>query len=148
MVARIAALLAILDGRDQVDDQDKLVVNVDDWSLAETMFATSCAIADAAINDRRARASKDKQATRARNLAESIEDEEARATPEGRALARIIGYLTGQGRMRWSGKAGIRAQKFNSKYHEHADCALAQLVESGRLVKTEIGQATFVELVR
>lgn len=147
MVARVAGLLAILDGRDEVDDDDKLVVTEDDWDLAETMFTTSCAIADLAIADRRTRASKDKQTSRARNLAESIEDEEARGTPEGRAIARIVGYLTGLGQVRWSGKAGIRAQKFNSKYHEHADAALAQLVESGRLRKTEAGQAIFVELL-
>jgi hypothetical protein len=147
MVARIAGLLAILDGRDEVDDEDKLVVNESDWALAETMFATSCAIADLAIADRRTRASKAKQTARARTLAESIEDEEARGTPEGRATARILGYLTGLGQVRWTGKAGIRAQKFNSKYHEYADAALAQLVESGRLRKTEVGQATFVELL-
>lgn len=145
-VARLAALLAILDGRTETDDEGLLVVNEEDWALAETVFATSVAIADLAVAERRSKAATDKQVQRERNLAESIEDDEARSTPEGRAAARIIGYLrdAGPGTHRWSGKGGLRT-KFNSDQIKTADAALDQL--DGTKVKvTRKGQSVSVEL--
>ncbi|NVN51688.1 bifunctional DNA primase/polymerase [Mycolicibacterium hippocampi] len=149
MVARIAALLAVLDGRSETDETDRLIVTEDDWQLAETMYDTSCAITRLAQADRRSRQAKVKSAVRAADLARSIEDDEARATPEGRAAARIVAYLIerGPGPHRWTGKKGIRA-KFNSEQTADADAGLAQLVATGRVRRTEGDSgAVFVELV-
>lgn len=146
-VARLAALLAILDGRAEIDDEGLLIVNEEDWALAEIVFATSVAIADYAVAERRNKAATDKRVQRERNLAESIEDDEARSTPEGRAAARIIGYLrdAGPGSHRWSGKGGLRT-KFNSDQIKTADVALGQL--DGMKVKvTRKGQSVSVELL-
>lgn len=147
-VARLAGLLAILDGRTDTDDEDLLIVTEDDWELAETIFATSVAIADLAIAERRNSAATAKRAERERNLAESIEDDEARETPEGRAAARIINYLReadGPGPHRWSGQGGIRA-KFNSNQIKTADAALEQLV-GRRVRKVKTGRTVSIELL-
>lgn len=150
MVARVAALLAIVDSRAEVDDTGALVVTEDDWALAEVMFERSCAIARLAVADRRQRQAKVKRDQRATDLASSIEDEDARATPEGRAAVRIVAYLVdlGPGRHRWSGKNGLRAQKFNPGQHKDADAGLAHLVAAGRIRRMDEGKSTFIEFNR
>ncbi|WP_341267137.1 hypothetical protein [Gordonia malaquae] len=127
-VARLAGLLAILDARPAEGD-GRLQVTEDDWTIAEAMFATSIAIADRAVAERRRSAADAKRAERERNLAEAIEDDEARQTPEGRAAARLIGYLQElpPGPHPWSGKGGLRARKFNGAHAKDADAALDQL---------------------
>lgn len=150
MVARTAALLAILDDRTEVDERDYLVVTEEDWRLAETVYETSCAITRLAQADRRKRDSQRKRAERDTNLAHQIEDDEARSTPEGRAAARIVAYLRerGPGPHRWTGKKGIRA-KFNGEQVHDADAGLSQLVDSGRVRRADgPNGAVFVELLR
>lgn len=151
MVARTAALLAILDGRTETDETGQLVVSEQDWELAETMFNTSCAITRLAAEDRRHKAAQRKRADRATQLAESIEDEDARSTPEGRATSRIVGYLVqlGPGAHRWSGKTGIRGTKFNGEQVADADAGLALLVAAGQVRRTDgPNKVVFVELVK
>ncbi|MCQ4360615.1 bifunctional DNA primase/polymerase [Mycobacterium gordonae] len=149
MVARLAALLAILDGRTDTDLDGLLVITEADWELAETMFETSLAIASLAISDRQRRQARTKRNERQRNLMESIEDEDARSSPVGRAKARIIGYLTGMGKVKWSGKDGIREQNFNGEHAKHAETALAELVSVDRVRETTGPRKTrFVELIK
>ena len=150
MLARLAALLAIMDHRSEADETGRLVVTEEDWRLAEVMFQTSCAITRLAIDDRRSKRAKSKRDSRVTELAESIEDEDARATPAGRAAARILGYLTtaGPGPQRWSGKKGIRA-RFNSGQTTDADAALEQLVDDGKVRRhTDDNGGVFIEVIR
>ena len=152
MIARTAALLAILDSRTDADETAQLIVTAQDWQLAETMFEASCAITRLAVEDRRAKNARRKRAERDTALAESIEDEDTRATSEGRAAARIVNYLTelGPRKHRWTGKNGIRAQNFNPKQVEDADRGLEMLTTGSkpRVRKTtERHGATFVELL-
>lgn len=149
MVARLAGLLAILDGRTATDELGLLVITEDDWHLAETMFETSLAIAALAVTDRRRRQARAKQEVRRRTLMETIEDEDARSSPVGRAEARIVGYLTGMGKVKWSGKAGVRDQNFNGEHAKHAETALAGLITKGR-VRESSGprRSKYVELVK
>lgn len=148
MVARIAGLLAILDGRTDADETGLLVLNEEDWQLAETMFDTSAAIMATAVADRRRRAAAAKRQERTRNLAAEIEDDEARSTPEGRATARILGYFAehGPGPHRWSGDGILR--RFNQSQAKDAEAALEQLAHEKRVLVT-VGKrrARFVELV-
>ncbi|MEZ0341765.1 bifunctional DNA primase/polymerase [Mycobacterium sp. pV006] len=149
MTARVAGLLAILDGRTDIDERGLLVINDDDWTLADVMFETSCAIADLAVTDRRRRQAKAKRDERARSLAESIEDDEARTTPVGRVAARIVGYLTalGPGEHRLSGTNGV-LRKFNQADAEHIDDALAQLTAEGKLRLRDASRgAKFAQLI-
>ena len=150
MLARVAALLAILDSRTEADETGLLVVTEQDWKLAEVIFDTSCSITRLAEQDRRHKAAQRKSADRATQLAESIEDEDARSTPEGRAAARIKKYVLdlGPGRHRWSGSSGIR-KKFNSAQIAAADAGLDQLVASGQVRRTDgLNNVVFIELIR
>ncbi|MBS9532076.1 bifunctional DNA primase/polymerase [Mycolicibacillus trivialis] len=149
MVARLAGLLAILDGRTETDDTGLLVLNEDDWQLAEVMFSTSVAIAQLAAADHRRRGTKAKREERRRLLGEAIEDEDARATPVGRAKARIVGYLTelGAGEHRWSGEKGI-VRRFNQTDAEHAAVALEELARESRVrLRDGARKSKFVELI-
>ncbi|MGV9745799.1 bifunctional DNA primase/polymerase [Rhodococcus zopfii] len=147
MVARTAGLLAIIDGRTETDQDGYLTVNEEDWTLAEVMFDRSCVIADLAVSDKRKRDALRKRKERARDLADRIEDEETMASPVGRAKGRIVGRLTGAGRVKWSGKGGVRAALFNNATVKDGDAALAELGESGRVRKTTVGRSEYVELI-
>ena len=76
-----------------------------------------------------------------------LEAEEIREDPVTKANARIISYLTGAGRVKWTGKDGIREQKFNPKTQPHADAALDQLIKSGRVDEKTEGRTRTVWLV-
>lgn len=133
-VARIAGLLAILDGRG--DPADPVVVNRDDWALAEEMFATSCAIADHAVEDRRSRAAQAKRSQRASDNAAAVESAEAMEHPE---RTKILGRLAeeGGGWVKWSGTNGLRMSLSNSENRARFDAALDELTAPGGRVETK-----------
>jgi hypothetical protein len=154
VVTRLAAEIAILGGEVKVDETTQTMtvtgrseITEEDWALAELIADTSRSIKAYAIAERREKDAKAQQIRRARNLAESIEDEDLRGTPVGRGKARIIGYLTGAGALKWTGKGGIRA-KFNNDDVEYADKALTELVESAQVIRKEEGRTVWVELTR
>lgn len=139
MVARVAALLAILDGRG--------VITVEDWQLAEVMFETSLRVARHAIAERNAKATKAKQAERASTLAAEVEAEDAKRTPEGRVSLRILGYLADAGgRAKWSGDGGLH-KRFNGDEYRLARSARDQLAADGRIKVTQAGRSEFVERI-
>ncbi|MBF6161060.1 hypothetical protein [Nocardia cyriacigeorgica] len=109
MVARTAALLAILDGR--------VLVTESDWELAEALFAASLAVIEDAIEwgrDQEAvreEARMNLQATAAVVTAAAMD---GRASTMDRFRTRIVGYLMASGGSgRWEGRDGIR-KRFNS----------------------------------
>ena len=138
MIGRVAGLMAIFNGRTDTDEDGLLVVTEQDWELATAIFETSCVIARLAVAERRASEAGRKRAARETELAESIEDEEARATPEGRVKARIIGSLRnlGPGEHKFSGQAGI-LRRFNTEDAKLANSVLPALVKEGRVAVRE-----------
>lgn len=133
MVARTAALLAVINGRSEVDETGRLVVPEEDWHLAETMFETSCSIVRMAVAERRAAAAQRKRTARYTELADAIEDDEARSTPQGRVKARFVGYLTelGPGEHKISGDGVLR--RFNGEDLKLANAVIPELVGEGRI---------------
>jgi hypothetical protein len=143
VLVRLAALLAILDGRSEVVEAD--------WSLAETMADTSRAVAGHALAVKR-----DKD-TRARTFrrAEQVEDAVAIHTATAgngaeRAAARIESAIRTEGddgrRAKWIGEDGIRKAKFNQVDRDDADAGLAMLIDRGTAVTAKVGRTEYVEL--
>ncbi|WP_164517888.1 bifunctional DNA primase/polymerase [Mycobacterium sp. P7213] len=152
MVAKLAALLAVFLGAGDdptasldPDDPAYLAVGELEWQLAEELFAVSCAIATDAATRRRARRAKTARAERAVARAEHVADVEARTTPQGRARAKLIGALTGMGRVRWSGKKGLRNRMFNG--NKEAAAELDRMIESGQVSRATEGPTVWVELL-
>jgi hypothetical protein len=111
VVTRLAAEMAILGGEVKVDETTQTMtvtgrseITEEDWALAELIADTSRSIKAYAIAERREKDAKAQQIRRARNLAESIEDEDLRGTPVGRAKAPGSSD-TSRGRGRSSGRA-------------------------------------------
>jgi len=142
MLVRLAALLAVIDGRTEVSE--------DDWRLAEMIADTSRSIAEYALALKRG---KDTQARKARR-AEEVEDALAvhtATTGSGadRAAVRIEAAIRANGgvRAKWTGDDGIRRGSFNSEDREDADAGLAQLVERNRATVTTTGKTQWVALI-
>ncbi|MGV0648748.1 bifunctional DNA primase/polymerase [Mycobacterium kansasii] len=150
-LAKLAALLALFladpDGGADLDPDDPrcLAVGELEWQLAEEMFAVSCAIAADAAARRRARRAKAARAERAVARAEHVADVEARTTPRGRARAKLIGALTGMGRVKWSGAKGLRNRMFNG--NKVAAAELDRMADSGQIKRTNEGGSVWVELM-
>jgi hypothetical protein len=139
LVVRVAALLAILDGRTEVGE--------DDWTLAETVAETSRAIIAHARAAVRRKGKQARQAERASALAAEVDAEDAKSTPEGRVRARIVGYLTDSGgRAKWNGRTGLY-KRFNGDQATLANLVLAEM--DGKDVRISVdGRGQFVELIR
>ena len=142
MLVRLAALLAVIDGRTEVSE--------DDWRLAEMIADTSRSIAEYALALKRG---KDTQARKAKR-AEEVEDALAvhtATTGSGadRAAVRIEAAIRANGgvRAKWTGDDGIRRGSFNSEDREDADAGLAQLVERNRATVTTTGKTQWVALI-
>lgn len=150
-LAKLAALLTLFladpDGGADLDPDDPACLSVGEleWQLAEEMFAVSCAIAADAAARRRARRAKAARAERAVARAEHVADVEARTTPQGRARAKLIGALTGMGRVKWSGPKGLRNRMFNG--NKVAAAELDRMAESGQIKRTNEGGSVWVELM-
>lgn len=147
LLARVAAMLAILDGR--------TVVSADDWGLAQIMCDTSMRIAEHVRERRRRKADRGKAQERADKVAEAVAITTATTgSPAERAAVRITsaitthGYLTDAGRQRakWSGEKGIRVQVFNKNDRADADAGLALLVDSEQVIALTEGRSQYVEL--
>lgn len=139
LVIRVAALLAILDGRAEVAE--------DDWTLAETVAETSRAIIAHSRAAVRRRGKQARQAERASALAAEVEAEDAKATPEGRVRLRILGYLADSGgRAKWNGRTGLY-KRFNGDEAALANQVLGEM--AGKDVRLSVeGRGQFVELIR
>ncbi|MBV5244453.1 hypothetical protein KUF57_13010 [Mycolicibacterium sp. PAM1] len=139
LIVRVAALLAILDGRTEVGE--------DDWTLAETVAETSRAIIAHARATVRRKGKQAKQAERASALAAEVEAEDAKATPEGRVRLRILGYLADfGGRAKWNGRSGLY-KRFNGDEAALANQVLGEM--DGKQVRLSVeGRGQFVELIR
>ncbi|MEV6656451.1 hypothetical protein [Nocardia fluminea] len=130
MLARAAALLAILDGR--------MLVETGDWELASTLFACSLAVQiDARDWARDVEAEKaEARASAAVALAvvtASAVDE--RADTLERLRNRLLGYLSEPGvPALWTGDNGLRRRKFKGAERAMADRALESLVNAGAVV--------------
>ncbi len=148
MLARIAALLAIL--------EDRTVITAEDWGLAETMFDTSLRIAGHALAEHRERTSRARAAQRSEEVATAVAVQRATAgTPEEKAAERIVTLINSHGfdgpngrrRAKWSGTDGLRVKKFNTKGRRDADAGLKWLVEDEcQAVLVNEGSTVYVEL--
>lgn len=143
VLVRLAALLAILDGRTEV--------MVPDWELAEVMADTSRAIGHYAVAVKRGKETHARTVRRAEQVADAIAVHTATAgSGEERAAVRIETAIRTEGmdgrRAKWTGTDGIRKAKFDSAEREDADAGLALLVERGAVVKVQVGRTEYVEL--
>jgi hypothetical protein len=135
LLIRTAGLLAILNGRSEINEED--------WSLAETVVDTSDAVAAYARAEKRRKQAKDKRSQRASDLAAEVEAEDAKATPEGRIEARIMGYLAeAGGRAKWSGDDGLN-KRFNGPELTLAKAVLDQL-NGTRVTITKTGRTRWI----
>jgi|GEM_PF-5258642 len=151
MLAKLAALLAVFlaasdGGLADPENTAYLVVGELEWTLAEQLFAVSCAIAADAAARRRTRRAKAARAERAVARAEHVADAEARLTPQGRERAKLIGALTGAGPVRWSGPKGLRNRMFNG--NKVAAAELERMIDGQQVQRTEgAGGSVYVELL-
>lgn len=140
-VARLAALLTVLMGRTTGVDIEpvsgKVIIRRPAWELAETLFATSLAVARNAQRRNRADARAAEAASADRALGVKAEELELREFPEARVRARLRRYLRDAGAdgWRWTGKMGL-GKKFNGEDRIRANQALDELVESGEVTRT------------
>lgn len=144
LVVKTSALLAILDGRAEVTE--------DDWALAETMADTSQAIARHALAVKRAKDSRARTVRRAEQVADAVAVHTAtNGSGAERAAVRIETAISTEGiggrRAKWTGEDGIRKRKFNRDVRDDADTGLALLVERGTVKVTKVGRTEYVELV-
>lgn len=139
LVIRVAALLAILDCRTEVGEED--------WTLAETVAETSRAIIAHSRATVRRKGKQARQAERASTLAAEVETEDAKATPEGRVRLRILGYLADSGGCaKWNGRAGLY-KRFNGDEAALANQVLGEMADKDVRLRVE-GRGQFVELIR
>lgn len=139
LTVRVAALLAVLDGRTEVSE--------DDWTLAETVAETSRGIVAHARATVRRKGKQAKQAERASALAAEVEAEDAKATPEGRVRLRILGYVADLGgRAKWNGRDGLY-KRFNGEEAALANQVLGEMADKDVKLSEE-GRGQFVELIR
>lgn len=137
MVARTAALLAILDSRH--------IVDMEDWRRAETMFKTSLNIADRAKKKHRQHKNAVRRAERDLRVADELTAHEAKSSPEGRLRARILeGLAEHSGRVRWNGGDGLRA-RFNGPDRQVAEVQVRAMQEDGTVKMTKEGRAEYLE---
>ena len=145
MLVRLAALLAVLDDRSEVSE--------DDWRLAENLADNSRAITEYALTAKRTRDTQARKVLRAQQVADAIAVHDATAASGAeRAAARIETAIRTEGvggvRAKWTGDKGIRQTKFKGDDRDDADAGLALLVtERKRARLVEQGRTTWVELL-
>ncbi|MFG3617475.1 hypothetical protein [Nocardia sp. NPDC047654] len=129
MLARVAALLVILDGR--------TVVEAEDWELARSLFACSLAVQSDASEwerDREAERAGERMAaaaTLAVVQAAAVDDREATLA---RLQKRILDNLRPVGvPTAWKGDKGIKRTKFRGPLRALAESALEALVNAGQV---------------
>lgn len=138
MLTRVAGLLAILDSRREISEED--------WILAEAMWRVSRRICTKVVGDRKATARRAKRAERAEEAADQSELDAIKTLEHGPAAARIYNYVTAAGgRAQWTGTKGIRT-RFNGKQREDADEALTELLEAGYVTRDSISRTEWVEV--
>lgn len=129
MLARVAALLAILDGR--------TVVESDDWTLARALFGCSLAVqreAEAWAHELEAEKSEAKNARAVSLAVATAAAVDGRTVTVDRYQARILGYLPAAGvAVAWGGRNGLRKNKFKGAERDLADAALTALVNAGQV---------------
>ncbi|WP_280509262.1 DUF3987 domain-containing protein [Nocardia farcinica] len=128
MLARTAALLAILDG-------GRSTVEAEDWELAEMLFTVSLAVQRDAEDW--ARETEAEQAEQRAKTARAFAVATAAAvdskdTALDRLGRRILDMLPPTGEpVLWTGRTGLRKTKFKGADRPLADAALERMVESG-----------------
>ncbi|MBA4857095.1 bifunctional DNA primase/polymerase [Nocardia farcinica] len=127
MLARTAALLAILDG-------GRSTVEAEDWELAEMLFTVSLAVQRDAEDW--ARETEAEQAEQRAKTARAFAVATAAAvdskdTALDRLGRRILDMLQPGEPVLWTGRTGLRSNKFKGADRPLADAALERMVESG-----------------
>lgn len=127
MLARTAALLAILDG-------GRSTVEAEDWELAEMLFTVSLAVQRDAEDW--ARETEAEQAEQRAKTARAFAVATAAAvdskdTALDRLGRRILDMLQPGEPVLWTGRTGLRKTKFKGADRPLADAALERMVESG-----------------
>lgn len=139
VTARVAGLLAILEGRTEV--------RVDDWLLAKEMFDTSLAISDSLMAEHRKAKAHAKRADRLEASMARVEANEAMESPEARIRLTIIKTVSERGGVaKWTGTDGVR-QGLKGNDRPNADRVIEQMVADGEVALQPSGKSTFVKLV-
>jgi hypothetical protein len=138
MVARVAALLAIIDGR--------RVVSQEDWGLAAAMQAVSRRICAHVLNERKQKASRARKATRYTEAADQVAIDNLKDHPDGRAALAVLKHIPDDGgTAKWTGTDGIRTRKFKGERRAEADRGLVLLESLGLVIVEKSGSTTMVK---